>query len=45
MFFVSVFFQKSIQLDSRVSILLKSNVLLSELPEESFTDAQEPFKW
>ena len=35
MFFVSVFFQKNIRLDSGAPLLLKSNILSSELKKSS----------
>ena len=43
---LSVFFQKNIRLDSiRSSILLKSNILSSELPEVVIHRCSIPFKW
>ena len=44
MFFVSVIFQKTIRLDSGGPLLLKSSILLSELPEVAIHRRSRTFK-
>ena len=44
-FFLSVYFQKRIWLDSRGPLLFKSNVLSSELPEVSIRRCSRTFRY